>query len=613
MRRISLAVSVCSISYLFSANLAFAQGIGEMGGAYGISAGQAAGLNNPGATGALTNTFGAASKSMGASVDNANNSRTNNYATTGQPATGLMSSGKAKKGAGPAKKAAMRDPDEPLSAAEIAKNATTLSNKYFAESQKALKANNLDQADALLRQAINCRESLWGAKDPSVAKLYVLLGDMNSKQAPLRAEEAYHKAMMCLIKINGPGDYVMTPVLDKLGAAEMKAGKFRDAVNAYEQLYQLRSRKLGEDDKGTIQAAINLGKAYVVDEEFRSADGLMTTYCMKLDKGPDVDLESLAAALDIHQAALAKLNKPDQLARVQQRAKEVQDLISARPKPGSPPSEPSSAPAADTTSGAAADKSGAAPQSVPAKAPGAKADASNGSPVQVASASAPERPPQERPPEVAPEKPATAPTQEISPSLAAFRAANAGPPQTMDSAAATAKPEPPKDKPKPAGFDAAAKLYNQKKWGAAQKEFEKFINNGTADIPTHLSLAYCLYYQRQYTKALKQFDWVSKNGSVNRNAQNTAASTARTLRCYMQGICPADCLKPRDSRWHTLPGHPPGELWATFPDGVSYSTHHLGDVIRMVNGHSTDIGACPVCGGSGTVPVLKDGAPLPNE
>ena len=171
------------------------------------------------------------------------------------------------------------------------------------------------------------------------------------------------------------------------------------------------------------------------------------------------------------------------------------------------------------------------------------------------------------------------------------------------------KPKPkPGDMPPPPGMDAAVKLYSAKKWPDAQKAFEKFIKDGTADVSTHQDLAYCYYYQHQYTKAIGQFDWVAKYASKF-DAKRAAETTARTIRCYKAGICPQNCIKANDPGWHRLEGHE--GLWLTFAGGASWSEHHIGELIQYKNGAAVNVGTCPTCNGTGKVPVLKEGAPPP--
>jgi hypothetical protein len=161
-------------------------------------------------------------------------------------------------------------------------------------------------------------------------------------------------------------------------------------------------------------------------------------------------------------------------------------------------------------------------------------------------------------------------------------------------------------------MDTAMKLFKERKWALAQKSFEGFINSGKADVQTHQCLAYCYYYQRIYSKAMVQFDWVAKN-ATHISEKNSAANTARVLRCYRAGICPANCIKANDPRWAKVSGL--DGLWISFRSTNGYhrwSEHHIGEVISYVNGEPQNVGRCPTCGGSGTVTVLKDGAPPPN-
>jgi hypothetical protein len=171
----------------------------------------------------------------------------------------------------------------------------------------------------------------------------------------------------------------------------------------------------------------------------------------------------------------------------------------------------------------------------------------------------------------------------------------------------------PGDRPPPPDFAAAEKLYNARKFALAQKEFQKYIALGIDDVKTHFELAYCYYYQRVYSKAQKEFEWVAKNAKVV-TMQRGAEATARSLKCCRMGICPGNCLKANDPRWQRLPDKDPSELWIKFPFSGGYSAwsqHHIGQVVEYVNGRPENKGTCPICDGTGKVAVLKDGAPPP--
>lgn len=170
----------------------------------------------------------------------------------------------------------------------------------------------------------------------------------------------------------------------------------------------------------------------------------------------------------------------------------------------------------------------------------------------------------------------------------------------------------PHKRPVPAGYDAAAELYKQKKFAQAGKAFEAIIQKGAANVDTHLSLAYCYLLQRLYSKAVKEFEWVAKYGKNSMSLQNQAGRTAISLRTYMAGVCPAPCLKANDPRW-TL--RPDGKRWIR----VQYSSktahliseYHVGEYVANENGVPVLKGTCPVCGGTGQIAKLKDGDPPP--
>ncbi|MBS1957805.1 MAG: hypothetical protein JST89_26710, partial [Cyanobacteria bacterium SZAS-4] len=113
----------------------------------------------------------------------------------------------------------------------------------------------------------------------------------------------------------------------------------------------------------------------------------------------------------------------------------------------------------------------------------------------------------------------------------------------------------PHKRPVPEGYAAAAELFKQRKFPQAEKEFEKIVQSGTADVNTHLCLAHCFLQQKIYTKAVKEFDWLAKYAKNSMTLQKSCEATARSLRNAMSGFCPASCLKINDPRWTMQAGH----------------------------------------------------------
>jgi hypothetical protein len=273
--------------------------------------------------------------------------------------SGAASAGSGASG-GHIKNTTSRDGDEPPTPVQTAKKAGDVSNKLYIDAQAKFKAGDYENADKLFRQSLYYRESIWGSKDPAVPKIYDILGDIARKRAaPIEAEKCYNKSLMTLIKQYGQGDYVLAAELNKLGALYLDTFKFADAVNSYSQVYQLTNRKLGEDNELTVQAALNLAKSYLGDEDFRQASNLLREYATRLDKGPDSNMQQLSSVLELYQTALQKTNQTDALQRTQTRAQEVTDLLAAQKMKDESKSDTASA-GTSTESGAATTEKGSA-------------------------------------------------------------------------------------------------------------------------------------------------------------------------------------------------------------------------------------------------------------
>lgn len=208
-----------------------------------------------------------------------------------------------------------------------------------------------------------------------------------------------------------------------------------------------------------------------------------------------------------------------------------------------------------------------------------------------------------------------APTETPDSQSAEIPSANAGvaptPVAPAEPVALTPAQMEPHKRPVPEGYNAAAELFKQKKFPQAQKAFENIIKSGVADVNTHLCLGHCFLQQKMYSKAVKEFDWLSEHAKNSISLKNTCGATARSLRYYMSGVCPSPCIKANDPRWHLING----KRWITIRyssrTGMNYSEHHIGEIIANENGVPVSKGQCPTCGGTGQIAKLKDGDPMP--
>ena len=214
------------------------------------------------------------------------------------------------------------------------------------------------------------------------------------------------------------------------------------------------------------------------------------------------------------------------------------------------------------------------------------------------------------------------PTTGANPSTPAAAAAGTSPSATSPAATAPSVTDAlavpsdsasldPHKRPVPEGYAAAAELFKQRKFPQAQKEFEKIIASGTADVNTHLCLAHCFLQQKIYSKAIKEFDWLAKYAKNSMSLQKSCEHTARSLRDAMRGICPSSCLKGHDPRWTLKAG---AKVIQVPHNGGGYDTltpNDIGHVVVYEHGNAVVKGTCPVCEGTTQIPVLKDGGPMP--
>jgi hypothetical protein len=293
---------------------AFAQGIMEMGATNAMSASSASSLVNKANANALTRSYGAIEQ---------------------------MSSGNDKK-----RKAAEIDDNDPdhYDPHVTVKKAGQYSNDLYMRGKAKEAAGKLLEAEQYYRQSISYREKIWGMNDPAVQTLTEKIGDLAAKRNALpEAEKCYQRVLMSQIKKHGQGEFVLTPILTKLGHTYVKDKKYTDGINAFDQVYKLTERKVGAADPQTVQAAVNLAKADIEQPEY-VGDGvdLMKMYTDMLDKGDAaVNSPALLSVLDTYSEALQKSGKQELATTTKARADKIREAIEAA-KPATKPAEKAS-------------------------------------------------------------------------------------------------------------------------------------------------------------------------------------------------------------------------------------------------------------------------------
>ncbi|HEY9776891.1 MAG TPA: tetratricopeptide repeat protein [Planktothrix sp.] len=256
-----------------------AQGIGEMGGAYGASSALQGTLNKGNVNGAVNNLYnssgGALNKLNGAAGGQSGGSTVNSIPTS---APSHSPSRSRHRGRTIARRDDVADPfavkidpnGDPVipDAHVLVKNVSVASNKLYAEAEVKRKQGKIEEAERLYMKALSMRNRVWGDKDPAVVKMYLIIGDIEShKKNSSGAEAFYHRALTAALKSYGIGSYELVPYLDKFGDCLYAQQKFVDATNEFQQVVELKNRKLGEDDKSTLQSGLKLARSYANSEK----------------------------------------------------------------------------------------------------------------------------------------------------------------------------------------------------------------------------------------------------------------------------------------------------------------------------------------------------------
>jgi tetratricopeptide (TPR) repeat protein len=292
------------------------------------------GLAEYGATSAASATLtGAAARqqgAMGGAVGGAFGSVVNQL--NGISGGGAVAAGKSGRSSAPALNGMTKDGNYDPGLA--AKQSVAYSNKLFVLAQQKEKAGNLNEAEQLYRQALGYREQIWGTADPSVIRIYDILGALSRHRGALaESERCYRIVLMDMIAKYGQGAYEEIPILTKLGQVYNEEKKYGDAAKEYDQIYKLEERKDGPQDPKTIRSALNLAKTYLeVPETSSEAADVMKTCVDLLDKGGEPS-PLLVPVLDTYVIALRKLDKVDLADKVQARADDLRKSIDAAKPP----------------------------------------------------------------------------------------------------------------------------------------------------------------------------------------------------------------------------------------------------------------------------------------
>lgn len=127
-----------------------------------------------------------------------------------------------------------------------------------AKAKVAAKPADLKGAEALLREAINTRNSIWGYDDPIMPTMLTLMGEIYAKQKHVSESEAcYKNALVYITKKQGSGSFERLDTLAKLGQLYNENGNAKDALPYFQQVAQIKERQFGAANLATLKAKLS--------------------------------------------------------------------------------------------------------------------------------------------------------------------------------------------------------------------------------------------------------------------------------------------------------------------------------------------------------------------
>jgi len=131
------------------------------------------------------------------------------------------------------------------------------------KAKQYLKLGKLDVVEELLGQAINQRKSALEAKDPGVADLLDLLGEVKAELGKYEeAHECFNTALKIYEQAFYAGHYKLGPVYNHQATCYIKEGKFEPALEVCLKAQDIFSKTLSGEHRLALEAAYKLATIY---------------------------------------------------------------------------------------------------------------------------------------------------------------------------------------------------------------------------------------------------------------------------------------------------------------------------------------------------------------
>lgn len=127
------------------------------------------------------------------------------------------------------------------------------------KAKQYLKLGKLDVVEELLSQAINQRKAALETKDPGVADLLDLLGEVKAELGKYEeAHECFNTALKIYEQAFYAGHYKLGPVCNHQATCYIKEGKFEAALEVCLKAHDIFGKTLSGEHRLTLEAAYKL-------------------------------------------------------------------------------------------------------------------------------------------------------------------------------------------------------------------------------------------------------------------------------------------------------------------------------------------------------------------
>ena len=180
--------------------------------------------------------------------------------------------------------------------------------------------NRMDEAEGYFLRALAIRDRLTGDDDYSCPHGDVLerLGRLYFRQGKQEKAQAMYERALSIWVAAKEKCTLIVQVMNDLAALYVSQGKLETAEQMYRTTIPMLEKELGDEEPELVaNQRVQLGKTYIAENKFAEAEPELRRAVPALQKRGPSGHERLLAVLNLYRMVLERLNRPDDVRRVQ--------------------------------------------------------------------------------------------------------------------------------------------------------------------------------------------------------------------------------------------------------------------------------------------------------